>query len=128
MTHRRFTGNSLATHRRLTGDSLAAHRRLTGDIEFFNGNTPFQLQGTHRRPTTDFEEKLKLVQLFFFCGACDLEKFIWKHDCGRSPVGRRWVASSFRSLIDVSTTKNDYHYNFALEFSTEESSSPVGHR
>ena len=47
---------------------------------------------------------------------------------GGSPVGRRWVAGSFRSSIDVNTTKNDFYYSFVLKFSTEESSSPVGRR
>ena len=47
----------------------------------------FLVPATHRRPTADIEEKLKLVQPFFHCGADDLEKCIWKHDCGRSPVG-----------------------------------------
>ena len=40
-------------------------------------------------------------------------------------VGRRWVAGSSRSSIDVNTTENDFHYSFISKFSTEESSSPV---
>ena len=78
-----------------------------------------------RRPTTDIEEKLKLAQIFSHCGAGEVEKFAWKHDCDRSPVGRRWVAGSSRSLIGFKTTKNEFHFSFILKFSTEESSSPV---
>ena len=40
-------------------------------------------------------------------------------------IGRRWLADSFRSSIDVNSIKNDFHYSFILKFSTEESSSPV---
>ena len=38
--------------------------RYRATIEFFNGNTSFQLPATHRRPTADMEEKLRLIQLF----------------------------------------------------------------
>ena len=41
-------------------------------------------------------------------------------------MGRRCVAGSFRSGIDVNTAKNDFPYRFIVKFSTEESSSPVG--
>ena len=43
-------------------------------------------------------------------------------------IGRRWVAGSFRNLIDFNTTKNEFHFSFILKVSTEESSSPVDHR
>ena len=42
----------------------AAYRRLTGDIELFDRSTSFQLPATQWRPTSDMEEKLRLVQLF----------------------------------------------------------------
>ena len=45
-----------------------------------------------------------------------------------SPVGRRWVAGSFRSSIDFNTTINDFHFSFILKFFTEESSSPVSEK
>ena len=43
-------------------------------------------------------------------------------------ISRRWVAGSFRNSIDVNITKNDFHYSFIFNFSTEESSSLVGRR
>ena len=62
----------------------ATHRRLIGDFEFFNGNTSFQLPATHRR-----HRKVETCSTFFHLGAGDLDKLIWKHDCGRLPVGRQ---------------------------------------
>ena len=45
------------------------------------GNPP----ATHRR----HRRKVETCSTFFLCGASDLQKFMRKHDCGRSPVGRR---------------------------------------
>ena len=30
-------------------------------------------------------------------------------------TGRQWVTGSFRSLIELITTKNDFHFNFILK-------------
>ena len=43
-------------------------------------------------------------------------------------MGRRWVSGSFRSLIELNTTKNGFNISFILKFSTEESSSPVSEK
>ena len=70
------------------------------------------MPATHRRLTANMEEKVKVVQPLSHCGAGDLEKFIRKHNCDGSPVGRQlvasgspvgcqWVAGSFISLAII---------------------------
>ena len=102
----------------------ATHLRPTGNIEFFNGNTSFQLPATHRRSTADIEEKLKLVQIFPIAVPVTSRNLYGN----TTAVGRQWVAGNFRSLIGFNTTKNDFHFSFILKFSMEENSSPMGRR
>ena len=96
----------------------ATHRRLTGDIEFYNGNTSFQLPSTHRR----HRRKVETCSTLFSIAVPATSRNLYGN---MTAVGRRWIAGSFKRLLDFNTTKNDFHFSFILKFSTEKSSPPV---
>ena len=79
---------------------------------------------THRRPTVNIEERLKIIQLFSIAMPRTSRNLYGN----MTAIGSRWVDGSFRSLIGFYITKNDFHFSFILKFSAEESSSPVGRR